>query len=59
MKKVILYFALASMFVACNKPAQKPAEAQDSVATETVAPVDTTMQADSTATPADSTAAVK
>ena len=43
MKKVFLFFAVASMFVACNKPAEKVEEAQDSIATEVVEAVDSTV----------------
>ena len=58
MKKVFLFFAVASIFVACNKPAEKVEEAQDSVATEVVAAVDS-LTTDSTVTAVvDSVAAV-
>lgn len=36
MKKVFLFFAVAAMFVACQKPAQPATEAVDSVATQVV-----------------------
>ncbi|MHB9055470.1 MAG: hypothetical protein ACYC2P_04865 [Paludibacteraceae bacterium] len=58
MKKVFLFIAVASIFVACNKPAPKAEEAQDSIATEVVAPADSAVVADSTAV-ADSAAVVK
>ena len=59
MKKVFLFFAVASMFVACNKPAEKVEEAQDSIATEIVEVADSAIAViDSTATAAvDSVAA--
>ena len=52
MNKVFLFFAVASIFVACNKPAEKVEEAQDSIATEVVVPA-----ADSLAAAADTLAA--
>ena len=59
MKKVFLFFAVASMFVACNKPAEKVEEAQDSITTEIVEVADSAIAViDSTATAAvDSVAA--
>ncbi|VBB46510.1 conserved exported hypothetical protein [uncultured Paludibacter sp.] len=48
MKKLFVIFAVAAMFVACQKPAQKTEEMTDSVATQVV---DTAAQvADSVAT---------
>ena len=57
MKKLFVIFAVASMFVACNKPAEKAAETTDSVAVQ----VDTTTaQVDTVATQVvDSAKAVK
>ncbi len=46
MKKVFVFFAVAAMFVACNKPAQTETEATvDSVTTEVVETVDSTLNA--------------
>lgn len=57
MKKLFVIFAVASMFVACNKPAEKAAETTDSVAVQ-VDSVKTTV--DSVATQVvDSAKAVK
>lgn len=36
MKKLFVIFAVAAMFVACNKPAEKTETTTDSVATQTV-----------------------
>lgn len=45
MKKVFVLFAVAAMFVACNKPAQTATEeVVDSVATEVVETIDSTAQ---------------
>ena len=44
MKKVFLFFAVASIFVACNKPAQTTETVVDSVATEVVETIDSTAQ---------------
>ena len=44
MKKVFLLFAVAAMFVACNKPAQTTETVVDSVATEVVETIDSTAQ---------------
>ena len=59
MKKLFLFFAVASIFVACNKPAEKTEEAQDSIVTEIVEIADSaTAVIDSTASAAvDSVAA--
>ena len=60
MKKLFLFFAVASIFVACNKPAEKVNEDQDSIATEIVASVDSLgATVDSLAVTVDSLAAVK
>lgn len=57
MKKLFVIFAVAAMFVACQKPAEKPAETTDSVATQVVN--DSVVTTDSVATPDSATAAVK
>ena len=45
MKKVFVLFAVAAMFVACNKPAKTADEAAvDSIATEVVETIDSTAQ---------------
>ena len=61
MKKLFLFFAVASIFVACNKPAEKVEENQDSIATEVVAStVDSLgVAVDSLSVTVDSLAAVK